>query len=80
MEENTSCCEGIWDFWLCRDMNASLHFDNDEALEQVAQRSCGFPIPESIQGLMEGPLLLWQGFWNEMIFKVPSNSNYSMIL
>jgi len=25
-------------------------------------------------------LLLWQGGWNQMIFKVPSNPNHSMIL
>jgi len=27
-----------------------LHYESGETLEQVAQRSCGYSIPESIQG------------------------------
>lgn len=45
-------------FLLYRDMNFSLHFEGDEALQQIAQRSCGFPIPGIIQGLGEGSLLM----------------------
>ncbi|KAJ7400390.1 hypothetical protein BTVI_105962 [Pitangus sulphuratus] len=41
----------------------------DDALEQVAQRSCGCPIPGSVQAKMNG-----------VIFKVPSNPGHSMIL
>jgi len=56
-------------------------------LDQVAQRSCGCPLPGSIQGQVgwgsEQPGLVEgvpaQGGWNQMIFKVPSNPNHSMI-
>ena len=52
-----------------------LHCEGGETLEQVAQRSCGCPLPGSVQGhvgwgfkqpdLVEGiPPCPWQGGWN----------------
>lgn len=58
-------------------------------MEEVAQRSCQCPIPESIQGqtgwgfqqpgLME-TVPATAGNWNWMIFQVPPNPNYSFSL
>lgn len=38
-----------------------LHYESGEALEHVAQRNCGYPIPESVQGQTGWALnnLLW---------------------
>lgn len=59
-----------------------------QALEQVAHRSCGCPIPGNAQdqagyglqqpGLVDG--VPWHRGWNQMIFKDPSNPNVSVIL
>ncbi|KFW83744.1 Solute carrier organic anion transporter family member 1C1, partial [Manacus vitellinus] len=61
------------------------YYENGEALEQVAQRSCG-----SVQGqvgcgseqpgLVEGVLSHCRGCWSKMMFRVPSNPNHSSIL
>jgi len=67
-----------------------LYSEGCEALEQVAQRSCGYPLPGSVQGqvgwgfeqpgLVEDVPAHGRGGWNQMIFKVPSKPNHSMIL
>ena len=67
-----------------------LHHEGGEALAQVAQRSCGCPLPGSVQGQVgrgiEQPGLEKEvpahgrGGWKQMIFKVPFNLNNSMIL
>jgi len=67
-----------------------LHHEGGETLAQVAQRSCGCPLPGSVQGqvgwssehpgLVEGVPAHGRGVWNQMIFKVPSNPNHSVIL
>lgn len=59
-----------------------------QALEQIARRSCGCPIPGNAQdqagyglqqpGLVDG--VPWHRGWNQMIFKDPSNPNVSVIL
>ena len=60
------------------------------SVDQVAQRSCGCPLPGSVQGpvgqgfeqpgLVEGVPARGRGDWNWMIFKVSSNPNHSVIL
>ena len=67
-----------------------LYSDSGKALVQAAQRSCGCLIPGGVQGHTglgwgsEQPGLVagnpWQGVWNQMIFKVPSNPSHSVIL
>jgi len=56
-------------------------------MEQAAQRSCGFPVPGSVQGhvgwdcdLMGGDPACGRGIVNWMFIKVPSNPNHSIIL
>lgn len=71
-------------------MEKNLHHDSDEALEQAAKRSCEYPIPGTVQGqrgwgfgqpgLAKGAPVLGMGGWILMVFKVPSNASYSMIL
>jgi len=66
-----------------------LPHESGETLAQAARRSCGCPLPGSVQGqagrsseqpgLVEGVLLM-AGGWNQVIFKVPSNPNHSKIL
>ena len=71
-----------------------LPHEGGETLAQVAQRSCGCPLPGSVQGqvgqhfeqpgLVAGVPAHSQGGWNWIssldVFKVPSNRNHSMIL
>ena len=67
-----------------------LPLEGGETLAQVAQRSCGCPLPGSVQGqvgwsseqpgLVEDVPAQGKEGWNRMIFKVPSNPNHSMIL
>ena len=67
-----------------------LYYEGGEALEQVAQRSCGCSLAGSVQGqvgrgfehpgLVKGVPSHGRGGWDWMIFKVPSNPNHSMIL
>lgn len=67
-----------------------LHCEGDEALERVAQGSCGLFIPGSVQAQLAwsfGELNLIRGVpangswgWNYMIFIVPSDLTHSMIL
>jgi len=57
---------------------------------QAVQRSCGCPLPGSVQGqaewclehpgLEEGSPCPWQGAWNKMVYKAPSNCKNSTIL
>ncbi|KAJ7422650.1 hypothetical protein BTVI_13362 [Pitangus sulphuratus] len=63
--------------------------EGDEALEQVAQRSCGRFILASIQGIageiprqpdLAGGIHSWQDYWNYLTFKVPFNLSHSVIL
>ncbi|PKU40413.1 rna-directed dna polymerase from mobile element jockey-like [Limosa lapponica baueri] len=71
-------------------VDTKLSMSQQCALEPSAYGSCGYPIPGSVQGQVgwgfEKPAQSgrcpwsWQGGWNWMIFKVPSNSNHSMIL
>jgi len=71
-------------------MEEIFYSDDGETLQQVAQRGCRCPLPGSVRGqdgwgfeqsgLAEGVPAPWQGCWNLMIFKVPSNTNHSMIL
>jgi len=64
-----------------------FHSEGDEALAQVAQRSCGCPVPEGIQGHGWGPgqadlvggNLPMAGGWNYMIVEVPSNLGHSLV-
>ena len=56
---------------------------------QAVQRGCGCPIPVGVQGqvgwgpeqpdLVGGSLVHGKG-WNQMIFKVPSDTSHDMIL
>jgi len=62
----------------------NIQYDGGEALELVAQRSCGCPIPRIIQGQVGQPDLVDDvpvhiGGWNLMVFKVPSNLRHFMI-
>jgi len=67
-----------------------FYYEGGEALAHIAQRSCGCPLPGSVQGqsgwgfeqpaLVEGVPAHGRGGWNWTIFKVPSNLNQSMIL
>ena len=66
-----------------------VYCEGGETQEQVAQRGCECAFPGSIQGqagwgceqpgLGEASLPI-AGGWNEMVLKVPSNPNHSMIL
>jgi len=57
-------------------------------VEQVAQRRCGAPFLEALKARLDGALdsLSWWGTAlptagvGTVIFKVPSNPNYSLIL
>ena len=70
--------------WFCD------NYKGGEALAQVAQRSCGCPLPGSVQGkvwwdfeqpgLVEGVPAHGRGIGTKWSLKVPSNSNHSMIL
>jgi len=70
-------------------MEEILHHEGGEALAQVAQRSCGCPLPGSVQshtgwgfeqpGLVDRVPACGRG-WNQMIFKVPSNPNHSVMI
>ena len=68
-----------------------LHYEKKDTLAQVAQRSCGCPIPGGVQGQAGwdgalGNLAWWEvslpmaGGWNQMVLKVLSNPNHSVIL
>ena len=59
-----------------------LPCEGGEALAQVAQRSCGCPLPGRVQGQVgrwEVSLPMAEG-WDWMGFKVPPNTNRSVIL
>ena len=63
-------------------MEEILYSEGGEALAQVAQRSCGRPLPGSVQG-QDGRGFEQAGLLEgvpAMIFKVPSNPNHSIIL
>lgn len=52
-----------------------------EALEQIAQRNCGSTLEGGQSKLIQWKVslpILWQGCWNQMIFKVFSDPNHSM--
>lgn len=36
-----------------------VYSESGEAVEQIAQTSCGFPIPEGIKARLEGPWTIW---------------------
>jgi len=67
-----------------------LYCEGGEALAQVAQRSCGCPLPGSVQGqvrwgfehprLVKVSLPMAGGLELGGLYKVPSNPNHSMIL
>ena len=66
-----------------------LPCEGGKALAQVAQRSCGCPLPGRVQGqagrgfgqpgLVEGVPARARA-WDWMVFKVPSNPNHPMTL
>lgn len=67
-----------------------LHYEDDEALAQVAQRCCWCPTPGSAQaqarfdfekpGLVEGVPASGRGGWKQMVFMVPPNPNHFVLL
>lgn len=66
------------------------YLEGGEALEQFSQRGCEYPIPGNVQGqvgwgfeqldLVRGICVHSKESWKQIIFKVTSNPNYSMIL
>lgn len=71
-----------------RNWEEILYSTSSEALQQVAQRSCGCLILGSVKGQTDVAqsnlssvqnLFHWCRGWNQMIFKVPSNQKHSMI-
>jgi len=69
-----------------RYMEGTLHREGGGALSQVAQRSCGFPLPGSAQGQVgrdwEHPGLVEAvpaHGWNWMTLNIPSIPNHSML-
>jgi len=66
-----------------------LSSEGGEALEQVVQRSCGCPSLAGFKARLDGALSTpgwWKGSlaraggWNEVICKVPSSPNHSMMI
>lgn len=65
-----------------------FYSEGGEAVEQVAQRAGGYPIPRNIQGqaerLFEQPDLVenvtryYRKNWSRWSLKVPSSLNYSL--